>query len=197
MKTNMQERLVDATIEAIEQDRGSTALSLRSIAQAAGCSHVNVYHYAAGLTGLRWLAYGRAMLALSSFREATKPLEGENFGQTQCRAMLGFAMEHEGLHRLLWLDPIEGEPTGPALEAIVRAQASYRAHGLEAMERELGRPPRPGEEEAMQSLFIYMHGEAALLVNGRSGADRRAVAEAACARAGRLWDALLGGARMQ
>ncbi len=199
MNDTMKDRLTLATLRAIEEHKGVQGLSLRGIAKEAGCSHVNVYHYAPlGLGDLLWLAYTVAIeeYARSCFARAADRLPGENYGEALARGMIAFATEREGLYRLLWFDALEGEPSGEALAAIGRAQASFleltaselAAEGLHGGLAEFG--------DRLEVLFAYLQGEVALLINGRSGPDKASAAEAIAARSGRTWRILIEGARL-
>ncbi len=206
----MRARLIQATVAAVEDNKGVRGLSLRGIAKAAGCSHVNVYHYADGLEGLLWLAYSEA---LSSFtRAALDSIEGakggRSFGSLTAQAIVGFALEREGLYRLLWFEDLPGAPSPDLWKEIAAASKTYRLQVGKALEREAlpmpgaasvaggsnsaGASRRPlGPDEAADYFFAYLQGEIALLLNGRLGPDRQAAAEALLARAGKVWTILV------
>ena len=194
----MKERLTRATLRAVSDNKGVQGVSLRGIAKDAGCSHVNVYHHAPrGLADLLWLAYTIAIedYAGDCFARAAGRRPGENYGEALARGMIAFATEREGLYRLLWFDALEGEPSGEALAAIGRAQASF----LELTASELAAEGLPGGlaefGDRLEVLFAYLQGEVALLINGRSGPDKASAAEAIAARSGRTWRILIEGAR--
>lgn len=193
MKDTMKARLTAATIQAIEAHRGVSGVSLRGIAKDAGCSHVNVYHYADGLAGLFWLAYIEALGAFAEacFMGVSGRKHGENFGAALARSMVTFALEREGLYRLLWFEDLQAEPRGEALAAIGTSQArfagsafeAFRADGLEAEDFVLA--------DRLSMLFAYLQGELALLINGRAGPDKQAAGELVSERTERLWNLLL------
>lgn len=189
----MKRRLVDAAKAAVEANKGVRGVSLRGIAAQAGCSHVNAYHYADGLAGLLWEAYGEALdeFAKACLERAGKPRRGDNFGSALARAMAAFALEREGLYRLLWFEDLGGAPRGQALEAVVRAKSSFDAAAFAAFRRD-GFEADDGVLAGRQAmLFAYLQGELALLINGRSGPDRQAAAKPLVERARRLWGLLL------
>jgi AcrR family transcriptional regulator len=193
MMDTMKARLTAATIRAIETHRGVSGVSLRGIAKDAGCSHVNVYHYADGLAGLLWLAYVESLEAFSSacFQEVSNRRHGENFGAALARAMVSFALEREGPYRLLWFEDLQTAPRGETLEAIGRAReafsdsafAAFRADGLQAEDYVLA--------DRLSMLFAYLQGELAVLINGRAGPDKAAAGELVSERAERMWKLLL------
>jgi len=185
MQDTMKARLTTATIQAIETHRGVSGVSLRGIAKDAGCSHVNVYHYADGLTGLFWLAYVESLETFSSacFQGVSNRKHGENFGAALARSMVTFALEREGLYRLLWFEDLQTEPQGETLAAIGRSRAAFsmsafeafRADGLDAEDYVLA--------DRLSMLFV--------LINGRAGPDKAAAGELVSERAERMWKLLL------
>lgn len=196
MNDTMKDRLTAATLRSIEERRGVQGLSLRGIAREAGCSHVNVYHYAPrGIPDLLWLAF---TVGLEDFTRACSERtahrrEGENFGEAMARAILGFALGREGVYRLLWFEALEGRAEGEALLAIERSKRAFRESADAFSLADSGAPVDEYAEE-LDILFAYLQGEIALMLNGRSEPDRRAAREAIAARAGRMWSAVLRGA---
>ncbi|MBU0927266.1 MAG: TetR/AcrR family transcriptional regulator [Spirochaetes bacterium] len=191
--TSMKDRLTRATIRAIEERRGVSGLSLRGIAKEAGCSHVNVYHHADGLVGLFWLAYVEALEAFSDAcqRGISERGRGESFGSALARAMVAFALEREGLYRLLWFEDLRTEPRGEALETIAKTQKLFAATAFEAFRAEGLNAEEHVLSDRLQMLFALLQGEVAMLINGRAGSDRAAAGELVSERAERMWKLLL------
>lgn len=188
----MKNRLIEAAIDAVAARGGVRGVSLREVARNAGCSHVNAYRHADGLRGLLWMAYATVLgeFERACLEGAAERRPGENFGAALAGAMAAFAIEKEGLYRLLWSDDLGGAPAGDALAAIVEAKAHYdtavkealRADGFAGEERELSK--------RSDWLFAYLQGETTLLVNGRNGPDKPKAAEFISQRAGGLWELL-------
>jgi len=193
MNNTMKDRLTAATVQAIEEHRGVTGVSIRGIAKDAGCSHVNVYHYADGLVGLFWLAYVEALEAFSEacFKGVTGRMRSENYGAALARSMVAFALEREGLYRLLWFEDLRTEPRGEALEAIARTQKRFAASAFEAFRAEGLRAEEYVLADRLQMLFAFLQGEVAMLINGRSGPDKVAAGEQVTERAERMWNLML------
>jgi len=193
MIDTMKARLTEATIQAIETHRGVTGVSLRGIAKDAGCSHVNVYHHADGLLGLFWLAYVEVLEAFSSacLQGVTSRSRGENFGAALARAMVSFALEREGLYRLLWFEDLQAEPQGEAIAVIGKVQSAFsksafqafREDGLDAEDYVLA--------DRLSMFFAYLQGELAVLINGRAGPDKATAGDLVYERAERMWKLLL------
>ncbi len=193
MTDTMKARLTTATIQAIEAHRGVSGVSLRSIARDAGCSHVNVYHYADGLTGLFWLAYIEALGAFAEtcFLGVSNRKHGENFGAALARSMVTFALEREGLYRLLWFEDLHAHPQGEALVAISTSQARFSEAAFEAFRADSLDAEDYVLADRLSMLFAYLQGEIAVLINGRAGDNKEAAGELVSERAERMWNLLL------
>lgn len=189
MNETMKDRLIAATISALEEHKGVQGIRLRGIAKAAGCSHVNAYNYVDGLPGLLWLAYIKALEAFTAtcFEKTSKRRRDENYGESLARAMTGFALTREGLYRLLWFEALEGEPAGEALAAITRSKSVFAASTLEAFREDGLEASEEVLEERLDMLFAYLQGELALLINGRLGQDKAAAGKSVVDRTGRMW----------
>lgn len=187
MNDTMKDRLTVATLRAIEERKGVQGLSLRGIAKEAGCSHVNVYHYAPrGLADLLWSAFtiGLESFTLACLERTSHRRELENMGEAMARAIAEFATNHEGIYRLLWFEALEGKPDDEAKAAIERSKASFREYSDGSVNE---------FTEEMDILFAYLQGEVALMINGRSGPDTSVVSDKIAARAGRMWNNLMLG----
>lgn len=199
MNDTMKTKLINATISSIEAAGGIRGVSLRGIAKAAGCSHVNVYHYAPrGLPDLLWPAYAEALDAfsdaLSARAGARKP--GESFGEATARAGAAFALARPGLYRLLWFEDIDGAASGgvpdrDALAAIARAKGRFQSAAREAFAADGFRGSEEEFGRRLELFFAFLQGELALLLNGRSGARGPEAVEGIGGRAALLWGLLV------
>lgn len=193
MNNDMKRRLTDATLEAIARNNGVRGLSLRRVAEKAGRTHVNVYHYADGLAGLLWWAYAEALdaFAAACLAGTEASARAEPYGPALARAMVDFALEREGLYRLLWSEDLGGAPEGEALAAISRARAGFERSAFDAFRAE-GLDGDAATLSGRQSaLFAYLQGELAMLINGRSGPDKWSAGAMVVERAGMVWRLLL------
>ncbi|HAE22914.1 MAG TPA: hypothetical protein DCG47_11395 [Spirochaetaceae bacterium] len=192
MNNDTKTRLVDATLAAIEENKGCKGVSLRGIAKAAGCSHVNAYHYADGLDGLYWLAYIEALRAFTAQALAgvAAPLPGRNFGEAAAGGIVAFALEHEGLYRLIWFEDLSGEPPEAVRADIALASAAYRAEVAKALSEEGAGTDSLAADEAADYFFAYLQGELSLLINGRLGPDRGVATAEVLARCRTVWTIL-------
>jgi len=143
--------------------------------------------------GLFWLAYVESLEAFSTacFQGVSSRSRGENFGAALARAMVAFALEREGLYRLLWFEDLQTEPQGEALAAIGRVQVAFATSAFQAF-REDGLDAEDYVlSDRLLMLFSYLQGEIAILINGRAGPDKAAAGELVSERAERMWRLLL------
>ncbi len=193
MSDDTKARLIAATLAAIEENKGCKGVSLRGIAKAAGCSHVNAYHYADGLDGLFWLAYVEALRAFTgqALSGVAERLPGRNFGEAAAGGIAAFALEREGLYRLLWFEDLSGEPPEAVRADIALASAAYRAEAAKALAEEGGAKDALAADQAADYFFAYLQGELSLLINGRLGPDRGVARAEVLARCGTVWTILV------
>jgi AcrR family transcriptional regulator len=185
--TEIYDNLTRETLSAIELNKGTKNLSLRAIARKAGCSHANVYHYTNGLDGLLWAAYQSALKDFADCcRKGLDPAgDGFNAGSGLARAVCGFALDHEGLYRLLWLDSLPQPVPDPVMEMVKYQSREYvrwitgllHKNGYEA-ERDAG------------FLFSFLQGEISSLLAGRLLESPEMAVEHIETSAGELWNIL-------
>jgi AcrR family transcriptional regulator len=193
MSDDTKARLIAATLAAIEENKGCKGISLRGIAKAAGCSHVNAYHYAEGLDGLFWLAYAEALRSFTAraLSGVAERLPGRNFGEAAAGGIAAFALEREGLYRLLWFEDLSGEPPEAVRADIALASAAYRAEVAKALAEEGGGKDALAADQAADYFFAYLQGELSLLINGRLGPDRGVARAEVLARCRTVWTILV------
>ncbi len=125
------DRLINAALRHFASGGSGRGFSLRAAAKAAGCSHVNAYHYVDGVGGLMWAAF---LVATESFRAGCEKRLADvaagdvaAFGAALAAGFLDFGLEQPGLFRLLWLESLP-EPVPPGMmERIGEASAAYDA----------------------------------------------------------------------
>ena len=105
------QRYIDATLELIAEQGGSTKVNLREISRRIGCAHTNAYNYFESREDLLWQAM---RCALQQYADAwTYGLNDstsmyEFFGLLM-RNMVEWALRNPGLHRFISSDPINPE----------------------------------------------------------------------------------------
>jgi AcrR family transcriptional regulator len=175
---------VQALLQAARQileSEGLPALSVRRVAEAAGCTTMQVYSRFGGKDGLLQALFDEGFEALASAQQAVPlTLPPAERVRLLCRQYLTLASERPH-HYALMLGAHSGD-FDPPRESRERALATL-VHLVEAVERAW--PPAPGRheraEDVAQQIFAFCHGwatlSAARLIDGsRVGAVDRAVA---------------------
>lgn len=142
---NLAERLVAAAM-ALLAIIPPQALSLRSVAKAAGVSEAAPYHHFADKRALEAAVMAEGYRQLAVMLEASAaqgPSAGPDALNAMLRAYVAFALSQPNLFRLMRREePAEGPDPGPELaEAQDRAFAAFRA----ALAESLGDQPAAGD----------------------------------------------------
>lgn len=167
---NLAERLVAAAM-ALLAIIPPQALSLRSVAKAAGVSEAAPYHHFADKRALEAavMAEGYRQLAVMLQASAAQgPAAGPDGLNAMLRAYVAFALSQPNLFRLMRREePAEGgDPPDPALaEAQDRAFAAFR----DALAGRLGTDPDPGDARLAWSALRGV--VATLVVAGNTAPD--------------------------
>lgn len=107
IKNSTAERFVLATLELIEEKKGSRDVTLSEVAKNVGCAHTNAYNYFDGFGGLIVAALDRVLdvletyirMNLSKEKSALENLRGFYKGY------IDFSIDHIGYYRFLNTDP--------------------------------------------------------------------------------------------
>ncbi len=109
--------ILDAAL-AILASEGRTALTVRRVASAAGCSTIGVYTWFGGMDGLLDAILFDAMTSFAAALRAAKPVRGRlGMGRAQARAYRAWALAHPMQYRVMFLDPISHELMSEATQA--------------------------------------------------------------------------------
>ncbi len=161
------ELFVEATLELIEEQRGSQNVSLREVARRVGCAPTNVYNYFDGFPGLLWEALRRAVVAYAQalaegLDDDMAPLD---YFRQVIANYVSYSQEHPGLYRFISLDPInEGEYPEEVL-GTVEALVAWLVDVIMAC------APGTSRADAENACFVidaYISGESASLITDRA-----------------------------
>ena len=116
-----------------------------------GCAHTNLYNYFDNLmrsTGKRSETCSFKMIAF-----CLKDTEGlkdpcEKIFQTVSN-IIDFSFDHEGWYRLIWFEPLSGEPTPEVRKILFQPAEIFTRSLMEASERELSKE----EADVISELF--------------------------------------------
>lgn len=159
------ESFVDAVLEMLDEGRGIRDLNLRSVAKRVGCAHTNAYNYFASYEELLWWSLRGALERMVDF---TDP-ESEDL----ITGYIAFALEHPAWYRLIWLDPLGGEPP-VAVKEFLRVPAGVFERWVA---EHLGGGRTIDLEQATRILHGYLHGELAAIVSERLAGSRSELSE--------------------
>ena len=156
--------LVDAALELIERNGGCRGVNLRQIAKRAKCAHTNLYNYHDSLEALFWAAMARALErhAIHTAQQLDTGAGKKSPLRTFLATQLDYAQEHPGLYRLVWIEPLSGQPSEQALQ---RLDAMRLLWVRQIAEHLHGRLPEPKLVWVGQIVHGYFHGEVCKLIS--------------------------------
>ena len=164
--SDLRQRIL-AGAEALLEERGAAALSLREVARRAGVTHQAPYHHFADREAIL------AELATRGFAELARRLAEANeaFPAAGRRATLvasgaayvGFALDHPGVFRIMFRPDMCDPAHFPAAQS-----AGEAAHA--ELRRMVALVHGPQADEALASVYwSLVHGLAGLMVDGPLG----------------------------
>jgi AcrR family transcriptional regulator len=159
------ESFVDAVLDMLDEGTGIRDLNLRAVAKRVGCAHTNAYNYFASFEELLWWSLRGALERMIEF---TDP-ETEDL----VAGYIAFALEHPAWYRLIWLDPLGGEPPASVKEYLPVPAGVFERW----VEEHLGGARGIDVERATRILHGYLHGELAAIVSGRLAGSRDELTE--------------------
>ena len=162
------EKLIDITLDLIDQHGGARGVNLREVARRAGCAHTNVYNYFPSLEALLGAALKSLLQRLITFTQsqmaADKVRDRAGFARF-LNAQIDFAVQHPGWYAFIWLDPLEGFQVDEEAMQTFRFMSSRFAGIITTL---AGPSLTPAQaERASNLLHSYLHGEICKLLNDR------------------------------
>jgi AcrR family transcriptional regulator len=163
------ERLIEITVNLIDENGGLQGVNLRKIAKLAGCAHTNVYNYFQNFEGLLWAALERVLerwLQYTEEREQTTPdLEPDTFLANVIASQIDFALEHSGWYRFIWLESLSGSPPPEVIEILQKMQINF-INMLKTLS--IDTPDHEYMERVSTIIHGYLHGEICKVINERA-----------------------------
>ncbi len=153
---------IKAVLSMLDEGTNLREINLRKVARRVGCAHTNAYNYFASYEELLWWSLKAALEILTS---SVDPETGD-IPETYVR----FALEHPAWYRLIWLEPLSGDPPAEV--------ADYLPVPAELYTRWLkGRfgESLTGKELELRGRVLhgYLHGELSAITAGRvSGSNK-------------------------
>jgi AcrR family transcriptional regulator len=161
------DRFVEVTLELIEEQGGSTNVSLREVARRVGCAPTNVYNYFDGFSGLLWEALRRAVMDYAQalgkgLDDAMAPLD---YFRQVITNYVTYSQEHPGLYRFISLDPVNEGDYPDEVVGTVEALVAWLVDVIVAC------APGTSHADAENTCFVidaYISGESANLITDRA-----------------------------
>lgn len=167
-ENSIAQKLVNITLELVDQGGGKRGVTLREVARQAGCAHTNIYNYYPNLDALLEAALKSLLLRLVGFTKAQMTNEEVQDPESFARfltAQIDFALQHPGWYAFIWLDPIQR----PIQDAEVQQTFRFLASRFAGYVFILGKGTLTDEQAKRVSdlLHTYLHGGICKLLGGR------------------------------
>jgi len=159
--------IIHTTLRLIEEKEGLKDVNLRGIAKEMNCAHTNLYNYFNSFDEIMWESLGTVLIRMIHYVESNT-ISSDNDEEVlyaALEAILTFSVTHPGWYRLIWLEPMEGQPSPQIAEILTRPAAGFNASVKKASGGVIT------DEKAglvANILYSYLHGEVCKWINGRS-----------------------------
>ena len=159
--------IIHTTLRLIEEKEGLKDVNLRGIAKEMNCAHTNLYNYFNSFDEIMWESLGTVLIRMIHYVESNT-ISSDNDEEVlyaALEAILTFSVTHPGWYRLIWLEPMEGQPSPQIAEILTRPAAGFNASVKKASGGVIT------DEKAglvANILNSYLHGEVCKWINGRS-----------------------------
>jgi AcrR family transcriptional regulator len=161
------ERILEKTLQFIDEQDGFQKLHLRKIARLAECAPTTIYRHFHNRENLTWAALACILHRWEQYTRERVPLDVEpEMSFTRFVAsQIDFAWEHSGWYQFLWLKPLSGMPPVVVMEHVQNLYASFL--GL-LITWSGNRLDQPDAQQVGDILYGYLHGKICHLIHGRT-----------------------------
>ena len=174
------EAFIDAVLSLPDEGTGLREINLRKAARRVGCAHTNAYDYFTSYEELLWWSLRGAL------EQLTAPVNPDKDDLVE--AYVDFALKHPAWYRLIWVEPLTGDPP-PEVAAFLPVPSRQYTRWLERISGALS-----GEDLELRGriLHAYLHGELAAITAGRVPGDREEMKKRVMSGASLLFRLLFG-----
>lgn len=160
------ERLLDVTLDLIDERGSSRGVNLREIAKRAGCAHTNAYNYFYNLEELFWYALARLLKRMELYMVEKVGLvyDSDQYFENFILSQIDFSFEHPGWYRFIWLEHISGSPPRVVMRYWEKITADF-VLVIFALSRK--RLTQKQCETVAQIIRGYIHGEICSMLSGK------------------------------
>ncbi|NLH47875.1 MAG: TetR/AcrR family transcriptional regulator [Myxococcales bacterium] len=162
----MARRILEVTLELIDENHGLTGVDLRKISRALGCAHTNIYNYFDSYPDLLWHTLVEAVERLVNHTEMemAKTRRKRDAFRVFIGSQIDFAQAHPGWYRFIWMEPLPGAPRENLVPKLAQPAADFARH-LAAIAP--AAVPATAIARAADIVHGYLHGVLSRLVAGR------------------------------
>jgi len=184
------ERLLEVTLELIDERGSSRGVNLRQIAKRAGCAHTNAYNYFTSLQELFWYALARLLKRMEKYMVEKVGLvyDSNQYFERFILSEIDFAFEHPGWYRFIWLENISGSPPRLVMRYWEKIQADFMLVIFALSRKRLSQKQC---ETVARIIRGYIHGEVCSLLSGKKHGGRSHEQAAIISNAQTLLQALI------
>jgi AcrR family transcriptional regulator len=162
----MAERLLDCTLDLIDERGSSRGVNLREIAKRAGCAHTNAYNYFYNLEELFWYALARLLKRMERYMVEKVGIvyDSDQYFEKFILSQIDFAFEHPGWYRFIWLEHISGSPPRVVTRYWEKISADFVLVIFALSRKKLSQQQ---SECVAQIIRGYIHGEICSMLSGK------------------------------
>lgn len=163
-----EERILQATLELIDEKGSSTGVNFRGIARRLECAHTSIYNFYSSYMDLQLAALNeiRKRMLIDVIKNIGDQKEEYNF-MNYIAAVIDFNMEHKGWYRFLWMDSHSWKMD----DVLKPKERPDRMFVKELIELNKGRLDERRAERIHGIMHAYYHGELMKFMNGRSSIE--------------------------
>jgi AcrR family transcriptional regulator len=173
------EVFIDAVLSMLDEGMNLRELNLRKVAKRVGCAHTNAYNYFTSYEDLLWWSLKGALERMASMVDPDRDDLTEVY--------VDFALDHPAWYRLIWLDPLGGEPPAGVAEFLPVPGRVYTRW----LAARTGTAISGEELETKARIFHgYLHGELAAIAAGRVAGPEEELKKRVLTGAALLFDLL-------
>jgi AcrR family transcriptional regulator len=160
------ERLIDVTLDLIDERGSSRGVNLREIAKRAGCAHTNAYNYFNSLEELFWYALAWLLKRMERYMVEKVGLvyDSDQYFEKFILSQIDFAFEHPGWYRFIWLEHISGSPPRVVMRYWEKIQADFVLVIFALSRKKLSQTQCVSVAQIIRG---YIHGEVCSMLSGK------------------------------
>lgn len=169
-KSLSEDRILEQTLDLIDEKGGVSGTNFREIARRLGCAHTSLYNFYGSFSDLLMAALNEIRSRMGAYAATNMKEQNQPYGFLgYVGAVIDFNLEHMGWYRFLWMDSHPWE-----MEAVVsKEDRPDRMFSKELMALSGGTLDEPGALRLQGILHGYYHGELMKYINGRSAIESK------------------------